>query len=74
MAKTATAKNEIKSSSVIQFAGLEFSEEDCIKKATDAVKKAYKGIELETLNVYIKPEESKIYYVANSDKVGSVDL
>lgn len=72
--KNATTKKAVSSSSVIQFQGIEFSETDCVKKATAGFKKAYKGVELESLNVYIKPEEHKIYYVANTDKVGSVDL
>ena len=73
-AKKSTTKKTIKSSAVIQFQGAEYSEADCIKKATAAFKKAYKGVELEALDVYIKPEEHKIYYVGNSDRVGSVDL
>ena len=32
------------------------------------------GKTLEELNIYIKPEERKIYYVANKDCVGSADL
>ncbi len=42
--------------------------------ATAQFKKNYKGVELEALDVYIKPEEHKIYYVGNTDRVGSVDL
>ena len=72
--KKATAKKAVKTASVIQYQGLEFSEADCVKKATAQFKKDYKGVELETLDVYIKPEEHKIYYVGNTDRVGSVDL
>ncbi len=72
--KTTTTKKAIKTSAVIQYQGAEYSEADCIKKATAAFKKAYKNVELETLNIYIKPEEHKVYYVANTDRVGSVDL
>ena len=73
-AKKTTTKKAVKTASVIQYQGLEFSEESCIKKATAQFKKDYKGVELETLDIYIKPEEHKIYYVANTDRVGSVDL
>ncbi len=70
----AKAKKEVSTSAVVQYQGMEFSETDCLKKAQAAFKKEYKGKTLEELNIYIKPEERKIYYVANKDCVGSVDL
>ncbi len=72
--KKTTTKKTTKTSAVIQYGGLEFSEAACIKKAQNGFKKQYKDVELESLNIYIKPEESKIYFVANTDCVGSVDL
>ncbi len=69
-----TKKTDITTSAFFQYQGLEFSEADCIKKVTTGFKKDYKGIELESLNIYIKPEEHKIYYVANTDKAGCVEL
>ena len=71
---TKTTKKPVITTSVIQFQGIEFSETDCLKKAQAGFKKQYKGVELEDLKIYIKPEERKIYYVGNSDRVGSVDL
>ncbi len=70
----AKAKKEVATSAVVQYQGLEFSEAECLKKAQAGFKKEYKGKTLEELNIYIKPEERKIYYVANKDCVGSVDL
>ena len=67
-------KKAIASTTVIQFQGLEFSESDCLKKAKAGFLKHYRGIELKDLKIYIKPEERKIYYVGNGDRVGSVDL
>ncbi|SDB33067.1 hypothetical protein SAMN02910298_01593 [Pseudobutyrivibrio sp. YE44] len=67
-------KKAVSTSAVVQYQGMEFSETDCLKKAQAAFKKEYKGKTLEELNIYIKPEERKIYYVANKDCVGSVDL
>lgn len=77
--KTATkavakAKKEVVKNAVIQYQGLEFTTDDCMKKAEAGFKKDYKGKTLEEINIYIKPEERKIYYVANKDCVGSVDL
>ena len=74
-AKKATAKKKaVATTAVIQYQDREFSEAECIKKAQAQFKKDYKGKTLEELNIYIKPEERKIYYVANKDSVGSVDL
>ena len=67
-------KKAVASTTVIQFQGLEFSESDCLKKAKAGFRKHYRGIELKDLKIYIKPEERKIYYVGNGDRVGSVDL
>ena len=75
VAKKATAKKKtVATTAVVQYQGLEFSEAECLKKAQAAFKKDYKGKTLEELNIYIKPEERKIYYVANKDSVGSVEL
>ena len=73
-AKKTTAKKKVATTAVVQSQGLEFSEAECLKKAQSAFKKDYKGKTLEELNIYIKPEERKIYYVANKDCVGSADL
>ena len=70
----AKAKNTVATTAVIQYQGREFSEADCLKKAQAQFKKDYKKEVLEEINIYIKPEENKIYYVANKDRVGSVDL
>ncbi len=72
--KKTTAKKKVVTTAVVQYQGLEFSEAECLKKAQSAFKKDYKGKTLEELNIYIKPEERKIYYVANKDCVGSADL
>ena len=71
MAKT---NKEIKTTAVFQYQDLEYSEADCLKKAEAAFKKENKNIELTSINIYIKPEERKIYYVGNKDFAGSVDL
>lgn len=70
----ASTKKPITTSVVIQYQDLEFSQADCLKKAQSDFKKSNRGVELESLNIYIKPEEHKVYYVGNSDKIGSVDI
>ena len=70
----AKAKKTVATSAVVQYQDREFTEAECLKKAQAQFKKDYKKETLEELNIYIKPEERKIYYVANKDRVGSVDL
>ena len=70
----AKSKKAVVTTAVVQYQDREFTEAECIKKAQAQFKKDYKKETLEELNIYIKPEERKIYYVANKDRVGSVDL
>ena len=59
---------------VFQYQGIELSEASCVKKAQAGFKKAFKNVDLKTIDIYIKPEEGKIYYVGNGEFEGSVDL
>ena len=68
------AKKDVVKTAVVQYQGLEFTVEECLKKAEAGFKKDYKGKTLEEINIYIKPEERKVYYVVNGVCVGSVDL
>lgn len=70
---TATKKVEVKTA-VVQYQGLEFTYDECLKKAEAGFKKDNKGKTLEEISIYIKPEERRIYYVANKDCIGSVEL
>jgi hypothetical protein len=72
--KATTKKKAVTTTAVVQYQDREFTEAECLKKAQAQFKKDYKGKTLEELNIYIKPEERKIYYVANKDSVGSVEL
>ena len=73
--KTAVkAKKAVATTAVVQYQDREFTEAECLKKAQAQFKKDYKKETLEEISIYIKPEERKIYYVANKDRVGSVDL
>ncbi|SDB55401.1 hypothetical protein SAMN02910298_02842 [Pseudobutyrivibrio sp. YE44] len=63
-----------KFSATIQYQNLEFSEAECLSKAQAQCKKDYKNIEITDINIYIKPDEHRVYYVANGDKTGSVAL
>ena len=65
----ATAKKNI----TIQFQGRERLEENLlnlIKK--DAMEKGIEDDEVEMVDVYIKPEEQKVFYVINKTVEGSI--
>ena len=60
---------------ILQVAGQEYdlsSVEANVKKAwKDA---GHKQTEIETLDIYVKPEEAKVYYVVNKTTEGVIDL
>ena len=59
----------------VQWNGKEFCQADIVEKITAQWERRGNTKEsLETLNIYLKPEESKAYYVANGSVQGSVDL
>jgi hypothetical protein len=72
--KATTKKKAVSTTAVVQYQDREFTEAECLKKAQAQFKKDYKGKTLEEISIYIKPEERRIYYVANKDSVGSVEL
>ena len=67
-AKKAAAKKEVKTAVYVQYAGAEVS----IEKLEAEAKKAYAALghkeeEIETLTLYVKPEEHAVYYVVNGE-------
>ena len=73
--KATTKKKAVATTVVVQYQNREFTEAECLKKAQAQFKKDYKGKTLEELKIYIKPEDNKIYYVANNNEcVGQTDL
>jgi hypothetical protein len=76
-AKKASAKKaELKSDLHIQFGGKSYSEEDLVKIANDVWKfdLSKKPEELTSVELYVKPEENKVYYVMNNEFTGSFDI
>lgn len=72
--KKATAKKaEIKSSLYVQFAGKSYAQEDFMKMAKDVWKYdlKQKASALESVDLYVKPEENMVYYVMNKEFTGS---
>ena len=67
-AKKTAEKKEVKTVAYVQYAGAEIS----IEKLEAEAKKAYAALghkedEIETLTLYIKPEERAVYYVVNGE-------
>ena len=70
-AKKTTRKPAVKSTVTVQFAGKEFKTSELV----DQIKASYTGeAALKTVEVYVKPEEGKAYYVINGDVTGAVEL
>lgn len=73
-AKRAT-KKAVKTTFVVQAAGKEVSMEEAVAKVKEAfVAAGNKETDVKEIAVYVKPEESAIYYVVNGDVTGRVDF
>ncbi len=72
-AKTTTAKKAEKECTLhIQFGGKSYGQEDLMKIAKDVWKYDLKQKvgDLVSIELYVKPEESKVYYVMNGEFTG----
>lgn len=70
------AKKEIKVSSTLQFGGKAYTEEDLVKIAKDVWRYDLKRKlnELQSIELYVKPEENMVYYVINKTEAGSFNI
>ena len=70
------AKKAVESVLHIQYAGRSYSQEDLLKIARDVWKYDLKRKvgELESVEMYVKPEENKVYYVMNGEVSGCFDI
>lgn len=75
-AKGRAKKAEVKTSITLQFYGKSYTEEELLKIAKDVWKfdLKKKAGELESVELYVKPEENTCYYVMNKDIGGSFSL
>ena len=71
-----TDKPELKTDVFIEYQGRKILETDIINKVKAAfVKSGHRASSIKSMQIYIKPEESKAYYVINDNKYnGDVDL
>jgi hypothetical protein len=70
--KTAAVKENI----TIQFAGKEYTTEQLVKIAKDVWKFDLKKdpADFKEVQLYVKPEEAKAYYVINGTETGSFEI
>ena len=61
---------ETKTKIELQYSSLSIGEDKIVSKA----KKAYGKRDIKELNIYVKPEEGKAYYVVNGDPSKSGDF
>ena len=54
----------------LQFADKAINEEQLVAMATEA----YGKKDIKNLDIYVKPEEGKAYYVVNNDLTGNFDI
>lgn len=75
-AKSGAQETKQKSSLHIQYAGKSLSEEELIKRAKDSWQYdlGNEAGDLNSIELYVKPEENKVYYVINEDVTGSFDI
>lgn len=69
--KAEEVKKEI--TTIVQYRGNQIEEKDMIEKVETAWKAEGNKTPIETITMYVKPEDGKIYYVVNGLS-GSVDL
>lgn len=71
-AKKSAAAVEVK----LQFADKEYTQEALVKIANDVWVYDYdkKASELKKIQLFVKPEESKVYYVFNDDITGDFNI
>lgn len=69
--KAEEVKKEI--TTIVQYRGNQIEEKDMIEKVESAWKAEGNKTPIETITMYVKPEDGKIYYVVNGLS-GSVDL
>lgn len=74
--KEAAVKAVTKVSVNLQFAGKEYKAEDFEKMAKDVWQYdlGKKAADLKSVDLYVKPEENKVYYVMNGDVTGDFDI
>lgn len=60
---------------ILQVGSSEWDISSCKERVLESLSSGEKkAVKVKALQIYIKPEDGKIYYVANGDQTGSIDL
>ena len=65
--KAPVKKAEPAAAVVIEYAGKQIAAREVLAAATKAFQAANKGVEIKTIEIYVKPEENVAYYVVNGE-------
>lgn len=69
------APAKVQASILLQMGASEWNVGDCRERVEkDFAAQGHKLSEMKSLSIYLKPEESKIYYAVNGETTGSIDL
>lgn len=73
VAKAPAKKAAVKEAISVQFAGKSYTTEELVKIAKDVWKYdlKQKATDFKSVELYVKPEESMVYYVINGDVTGN---
>jgi len=73
---TTTRKRAVKENVHIEFSDKSYSTEDLVKIAKDVWRYDLKGKvgDFKSVELYVKPEESRVYYVINGEVTGSFGI
>ena len=60
----------------LQLPGREYSQDDLVKKVKEEWREMFKrqNHEIRNIDIYLKPEERKAYFVVNKEVSGDVDI
>ena len=73
VAKKAAVKKELKVRAIVEHDGKQVEEKEMIARVKKAWTKSGRKVgEIKSMDLYIKPQESAIYYVINGVDTGSV--
>jgi hypothetical protein len=69
-----TRKPAVKKTISIQYAGKDYTTEALADRAKEIYAADESAAPVKTLDLYVKPEENKVYFVINGDVTGSFDI
>lgn len=74
--KAAAKKTALKEEVVLQWYGKEISKDEIMKQVKEIWTKQMKNKvgDMNSITLYLKPEENRAYYVINGDVTGSIEL